>query len=102
MPLLHTNNVPAEQAQYLILDTITTYLLWLLCGISFHLSAKLLRGKASLRESLVTWLFLQAFTPVFLIAFLPADMVLGAQIINAQDQPKALMALSHSCFIRFR
>jgi hypothetical protein len=93
MPLLLAQNVPAEQAQYLIRDTITTYLIWLLCGISFHLSAKLLRGSGSLRKGIVIWLFMQAFDPVFLIAFLPADLVLGPLMIKA-DAPFTALAQS--------
>lgn len=63
MPMLLRNGVPAEQPQYLIRDTITTYVLWLLCGISLHISAKLLRGSGSMRASVATWLFAQASIP---------------------------------------
>jgi hypothetical protein len=97
---LVSNNVQVRNELYLILDTITTYLIWLLCGIAFHMSARLLRGKGTLRETLVTWMYLQAFDPVFLIAFLPADARMMPLMIRAKDSPLAeYQSIANSQFL---
>jgi len=85
LPLFRLLGMNVETTSYFVVDTILTYGFFFIYGSAFHLSAKIFRGKGNYTSSLVSFLYLKAFSPIGMIVGIPLELIFIGGIVNGTD-----------------
>lgn len=87
LPAFRFSGVQADSLTYALIDTVTTFIFWLLYGSVYHVSARLIGGRGTYRSSIVAVLYLTAFFAISSIFTVPLSLKIISVSLQGLDPP---------------